>query len=86
MALVDRAEYRERYDDKSRKLKNVFITSYLYTYNQSSRQDKDSTCYTAWRAQTKKLIIKAGEAQELADMWMKMLKPELLSQVNFDSL
>ena len=82
-ALVSRGEYRERYDDKSRKIKNVLITSFLYQYNQSSRQDKNSTTYRAWRAATKKLVIKAGEAAVCADMWMKLPKPDLLEGVYF---
>ena len=81
-ALVERGEFRERYDDKARKLKNVHITSFLYTYNHASRQDKNSTYYPTWRAATKKLIIKAGEADKLADMWMNMPKVELLAHVS----
>ena len=80
--LVNRGEFRVRYDDKARKLKNVMVTSILYTYNQSSRQDQNSTNYRSWRASTKKLIKKAGEADKLASMWLKMPKGELLAEVN----
>ena len=82
-ALIVYNEKREHNDksDKSRRIKNILILSYLTRFNTYPHQNHNDSNFRTWKARTKKTLIKIGEAKYKADSKVEIPIAELKLQV-----
>ena len=82
-ALLVYNEKRERNDksDKSRRLKNTLILSYLMIFNSIPHQNHNDSNFRAWKTRTKKTLIQIGKAKYKADELINLPATQLKEEV-----